>query len=97
MRKLFSFYKQGMIFSLSHVCIFKKTAKALVLWVVLSIVYKSAKSVIFSMGNPPGNRILEVGLTSAEITTLLVGAIIFVVAWVMDEGRILAEENELTI
>lgn len=96
-RKLFSFYKEGMIFSFEHVSLFKKTAKGLVLWVILSIIYESAKSVIFSVGNPPGNRILKVGLSSAEITTLVVGGIVLIIAWVMDEGRILNEEKELTV
>lgn len=96
-RKLFSFYREGMIFSLAHVDIFKNTAKALMLWVVLSIMYESVKSVLFSVGNPPGARMLHIGFSSPEITVLLVGAIIFVIARVMDEGRRLAEENQLTI
>jgi hypothetical protein len=96
-RKLFSFYKEGMIFSFEHVSLFKKTAKSLVLWVILSMLYESAKSVIFSVGNPPGSRVLKVGLSSAEFTTLIVGGIVFIIAWVMDEGRILNEEKELTV
>ncbi len=96
-RKLFSYYKEGLIFSFEHVGLFKKTAKTLVLWVILSIIYESAKSVIFSTGNPPGSRVLKVGLSSAEITTLIVGGIVFIIAWVMDEGRILNEETQLTV
>ncbi len=96
-RKLFSFYKEGIIFSIEHVIIFKNTAKALVLWVFLSIIYESAKSVLFSLGNPPGSRVLEVGFGTAEITSLLVGGIVFIIAWIMDEARVLSEENELTI
>ena len=96
-RKLFSFYKEGVIFSFEHVSFFKNTAKALLLWVVLSIVYESAKSVLFSAGNPPGSRVLKVGFSSAEITTLMVGGIVLIIAWVMDEGRILSEEKELTV
>jgi hypothetical protein len=96
-RKLFSFYKEGVIFTFEHVSLFKKTAKALILWVVFSTIYESAKSVIFSAGNPPGSRVLKVGFSSAEITTLLVGGIVFIIAWVMDEGRVLNEENELTV
>jgi hypothetical protein len=96
-RRLFSFYKEGVIFSFEHVSFFKNTAKALLLWVVLSILYESAKSVLFSAGNPPGSRVLKVGFSSAEITTLMVGAIVLIIAWVMDEGRILTEEKELTV
>lgn len=96
-RKLFSFYSKGVIFSFEHVSLFKKTARALMLWVVLKIVYDSAVSVIFTFGNPRGQRLLKVGLSSGEITTLFVGGIIFIIAWVMDEGRILNEEKELTV
>ena len=96
-RRLFSFYKDGLIFSSEHGGLFKNSAKALILWVFLSIIYESAKGVIFSAGNPPGSRILEVGFSSAEITALMVGGISYVIAWVMDEGRILSEERDLTI
>ncbi|QTA85153.1 DUF2975 domain-containing protein [Desulfonema magnum] len=96
-RKLFSFYKEDIIFSFEHVSIFKNISKALLLWVLFSVCYESAKSVLFSAGNPPGSRVVEVGFGSAEITTLMVGGIVRVIAWVMDEGRILTEEKELTI
>ena len=96
-RKLFFLYKTGEIFSFEHVKIFKKIAKALIFWVILSILYESAKSVIFSMGNPPGSRMLSVGIGGSEITTIVVAGISFAIAWVMDEARILSEENELTV
>ncbi len=96
-RRLFVFYKEGILFSLDHVIIFKNTAKALLWYVLFSIIYESAKSVLFTAGNPPGSRLLEVGFSSGEFTTLMVGGIVFVIAWVMDEGRILIEENELII
>ena len=96
-RKLFSLYRAGVIFSFEHVSIFKKVSRALVAWVFLSIMYESAKSVIFSIGNPPGQRVLQVGFGSAEMTTLIVAGITFAIAWVMDEGRILDEDNKLTV
>lgn len=61
-RKLFSFYKEGVIFSFDHVIIFKNTAKTFVVWVFLSMVYESAKSVLFSAGNPPGAELLRLDL-----------------------------------
>lgn len=96
-RKLFSFYKSGVIFSYEHVSLFRKTAKALVMWVIFSMIYESAKSVLFSIGTPPGQRIVSVGFGSAELTTLVVVGIVFFIAWIMDEGRILTEEKELTV
>ena len=97
LQKLFSLYKEGEIFSFKHVKLFKKCATSLLLWVIFSILYESSKSVIFSISNPPGERILTLGISSSEITTILVGVTVFVLAWVMDEGRVLNEEIKLTV
>lgn len=96
-RKLFSFYQEGVIFAFAHVTIFRNTARALIGWTVLSILYESVKSILFSMGNPPGQRMLSVTFGSPEMTTLVVAGIVFIIAWVMDEGRILSEEQKLTV
>lgn len=96
-RKLFSFYINGFIFSYSHVTIFKKISISLLGWVLFSIFYESVKSTLFSMGNPPGQRVISIGFSTSEITTLVVAGFVFVIAWVMDEGRILAEEQQLTV
>lgn len=97
LRNLFLFYIKGKIFSSDHVLIFKRVAISLLLWVLASIVYESSKSVLFSAGNPPGQRVLNVGFTSSEFTLLVVGGIAWIIAWVMDEGRMMNEERELTI
>ena len=96
-RKLFAFYMEGIIFSFDHVLIFKNCAKALMLWTISSICYESAKSVLFSIGNSPGSRVISVGFSSEEMTTLLVSAVVLLIAWVMDEARLLKEDSELII
>lgn len=96
-RKLFFLYQKGNIFSFQHVVIFKNIAKAFFLWTLASIFYESAKSVLFSWGNPPGQRVLEVGIHSTEIIQLFIGLTLIVISWVMDEGRILQEEQQLTV
>ncbi|MCP4747654.1 MAG: DUF2975 domain-containing protein [Desulfobacteraceae bacterium] len=96
-RRLFAFYEKGIFFSSGQSGILKKNAIALVLWVVLQIVYESAKSVIFSVNNPVGHRICQVDVHPAQITALLAGGVIFIIAWVMDQARIIKEENELTV
>ncbi len=97
LRKLFYFYKDGIIFSFEHVILLKKIAKLLSIWVILSIVYESAKSVLFSFGNPVGERVVSVGFGSEELTVIIVSAFVYIIAWIMDEGRVLAEENQMTI
>lgn len=96
-RKLFFFYQNGVIFSFDHVNIFKRTSISLILWVFLSIFYESAKSILFSIGNPPGQRVVSIGFSSQEMTTLVVAGIVYIIARVMDEGRMITEEQELTV
>ncbi len=96
-RRLFAYYQRGEIFSFGHVDLFKKTARGLLAWVFLSMLYDSVKSIIFSAGNPPGSRVVTVSFSTAEMTTLVTGVMVLIIAWVMDEGRVLNEEKELTI
>lgn len=95
--RLFSLYMEGVFFSFEHVSVFKKTSKALLSWVLLSMLYESAKSILFSIGNPPGQGVVSVSFGSSEFTNLLVAGIVIVIAWVMDEGRIITEEQHLTV
>ena len=97
LRKIFLYYKDGVIFSFEHVVLFKRIAKLLFIWVLLSVAYESVKSVLFSLNNPVGERVLSVGFGSEELTVIVVAAFVYVIAWVMDEGRALAEENQMTI
>lgn len=97
LRKIFSFYKDGIVFSFEHVVLFKKTSKFLIVWVPLSIVYESVKSVLFSWSNSIGERVLSIGFGSEELTVVTVAIFIYVISWVMDEGRKLTEEHQMTI
>ncbi|PLX66222.1 MAG: DUF2975 domain-containing protein [Denitrovibrio sp.] len=97
LHKIFSKYKAGIIFSVEHVVYFRRVAKYLLAVVFGSIIYESAKSVLFSLSNPPGSRVLEVSFNSNDIFILLIGSVIWVVAWVIEEGIAMAEENSLTI
>jgi len=96
-RALFSLYRKGELFSKHHVVLFRRLAKSLIIIVVTSIIYESAKSVIFSLGNPPGSRVISVGFSSEYALALIMSSVIWVIAWVNDEGRVLSEDSEFTI
>ncbi|WP_428025682.1 DUF2975 domain-containing protein [Arcobacter sp.] len=96
-KKLFLFYQEGITFSLEQVILFKKVSKALALWIVFSIIYESIKSILFSWDNPVGERILEIGFNGNQIGIVIISIVILVIAWIMDEGRILSEENKLIV
>ena len=96
-RKLFLLYKEGIIFSSEQVKLFKKIARALVLWILFSVIYDSIKSVIFTWNNPEGSRLLSISFNTNQIGILIISVIIFVIAWIMDEGRVVYEENKFTV
>ncbi len=96
-RKLFASFKEGVVFSLEQVVLFKKISKALVLWIVFSIVYEGIKSIIFSFDNPVGERVVSLGVSSSQMGILFISIVVLVIAWIMDEGRIINEENKLTV
>jgi hypothetical protein len=97
LRRIFALYKENIIFSYAHVECFRRSGIALILWMVAGIVYKSISGVLFTLGNPPGQRVLKVGFGSADFTALIIGLLILVISWVMEEGRKLEEDQALTI
>jgi hypothetical protein len=51
-------------------------------------------SLATSVGNVPGNRHVSITAGDGELTAILLGAVLLVVARVMEQGRRLAEEHE---
>lgn len=95
--QLFRLYEQGLIFKPTHVLYFKKLSRVLIWWFVASIVYRSLLSVALTLHNPPGHRMITLSLGSPDLTALLLGGILAVIAWVMEEGRKLQEDQDLTV
>ena len=97
LQRLFLLYEQDQIFCLANVFCFKKLSKVLIWAFFANIVGRSLLSVAVSLPNPPGQRILTVELSSSDLTILLLGGILAVISWVMEEGRKLQEEQDLTV
>lgn len=95
--RLFQLYEQGDIFKLSNVRCFGKLSRVLLLWFAAGIVHQPLLSIALTLHNPPGHRMLTIGFGSPDLTALLLGLILAVIAWVMEEGRKLQEEQELTV
>jgi hypothetical protein len=95
--RLFRLYEQGQIFRDSNVRCFKNFSRVLIWWFSVGIVHKSLLSIALTLHNPPGQRMLTVELGSPDLTALLLGAILAVIAWVMEEGRKLQEDQDFTV
>jgi len=95
--RLFRLYEQGQIFRDSNVRCFRNLSRVLIWWFVVGIVQKSLLSIALTLHNPPGQRMITVELGSPDLTALLLGAILAVIAWVMEEGRKLQEDQDFTV
>lgn len=97
LRKLFGYYKMKIFFNRDTVACFKRISLALIWWVIAGIITDPLLSIILTMNNPEGQRAVAISFQSADLTALVVGGVLSVIARVMDSGRKLQEEIELTI
>ncbi|MEN6438616.1 MAG: DUF2975 domain-containing protein [Syntrophobacter sp.] len=95
--RLFRLYEMGQIFSDLNVRCFRDISRILMVWCAAVFLTSPLLSIALTLHHPPGQRLLVIGLRSMDITALLVGFVLAVIAWVMEEGRKLQEEQDLTI
>jgi len=95
--RLFELYEKGQIFSSANVRCFRNLSRVLIVWSGVGIVYRALLGVALTLHHPPGQRILSLSLGSPDLTALLLGGILAVIAWVMEEGQRLQEDQELTV
>ncbi len=97
LRSLFGCYENGQIFTEQTVKCFRGLGRILIVWVLCNICKTTLLSLILSLPNPPGKRMITVAIGSPEFSSLFIGGVILVITWVMDEARIIKEDQALII
>jgi hypothetical protein len=59
----------------------------------LTIVIRAIASVVVSLPNPSGERMLAVGFGSNDVTTVIAGMLLIVLGWTLEEAARVADEN----
>jgi hypothetical protein len=95
--RLFGRYARGDIFTEETVGGIRHIGYVLLLGQALSPVYQALLTLVLTLPNPPGDRLVSIGLGSSNVSAVLTGLMIIVVAWIMDEGRRLQEDQALVI
>ena len=95
--KLFKYYENGKIFYQENVSCYRKIGYILIISMFAGIVNNSLMSMILSLNNPPGQRQLAIGLSSNDLTKLVIGLLIILISWIMDKGREIQDEQQYTI
>ena len=94
LRCLFLLFAKRIVFELETASRMKKFAAYILAFALLQPVIGGILSVATSINNEPGHRVLSISLAGTDITTILLGIAVFVVAFIMEEACKLAEENE---
>ena len=95
--RLFGLYAKGKIFTGENVRYIKKIGVTLLIGQALSPVYQALLSAALTCQNPAGERMIRIGFSDANITSVTTALVVIVAAWIMDEGRKINEEQALTI
>ena len=61
---------------------------------LLAPVMRSVMSVVFTLSNPPGQRMLALSLSWSDYLAVLLAVVLIAIATVMAEAVRVAEENE---
>jgi len=106
--KLFRFYERGLIFATETIrCIKALGILCVINWLLLLAEHLNpeAAAIRLSMAAPPPNAkvylfhldFFSFSIYGINVGLLLAGIIIVTIAWIMDEGRKIQEEQELTV
>lgn len=95
--RLFGGYAKGRIFTADAVSSIRRLGWLLLTGQLVSPLNQAAESLALTYRNPVGHRMLAIGFNQTHLEFGLIAVIVLLVAWVMDEGRKLQEEQELTI
>ena len=97
LRELFGYYAGGTIFSQQNVRCYRSLGWAAIFWVIAEFITEPMHSVLLTLYNEPGTRLLTLSMSSDMIMGLFTGAAVLTIAWVMDEGRKIDEEQSLFV
>lgn len=92
--QLFDEYAAGRVFSQAALGHLRGFARGLLVLALAGPVYRAAVALALTVGNPPGQRMLVLGVDFTDYTQMLVGAVLLTIAQVMERAAALAEENE---
>lgn len=97
LKKLFGCYARDKIFTVENTTYIKHTALAFLGIAFMSIFVGAALTLILTANNPVGHRMVGVTFGTQQVSDILTGFVLVVIAWIMDEGRKLKEEADYTV
>jgi len=97
LNRLFRLYEQAIVFSEQNVLYFRRIGYTLIYWVVANQLFTVLISLTLTFNNPPGERMLVAQLAISDIGSLIIGGVVVLVSWVMNEATKMEHEQAYTV
>lgn len=91
--RMFAGFARGEVFCAASSERLRRVARALAVLFGAGLVYRPAIVLVLTLGNPPGQRVLSLGLSAGDCAALLLAAVAGMLAWVFAEAARLRDEN----
>jgi hypothetical protein len=95
--KLFGLYQKGLVFTAENIQCIKNVGTVLLGWLVLKLFYPLVVTLVLRFSGASDTLSIYMSAGSDELRYLLIGLVIYVIAWVMSEATSLHQEQELVI
>lgn len=95
--KLFGLYQKGLVFTPANIQCIKNIGTLLLAWIALKLLYPLVVTLVLRFSGASDSLSIYMSLGSDEIRLLLIGLVIYVIAWIMNEASSLHQEQELVI
>jgi len=69
----------------------------LISWVVANLLFVVLISIVLTFNNAPGDRMMVAQFGISDIGTLIIGAVVVLLSWVMSEASKLEDEQAHTV
>ena len=93
MGQLFGRYAKGETLTAACANHIQNIGTGLLVAAILGIFTRTAQITLASLGNPPGERVVVIGLQGADYGQLLAGGLMLMIGWVMADAVRIADEN----
>ncbi len=97
LRTLFTLYEKGIVFTQKNVQCFRNIGIALIALILANLAHGALLSVVLTLNNPVGERTISLTFGSEDLSALIMGAMIILVSWVMNEAASLEHEQAHTV
>jgi hypothetical protein len=86
-----------LLFAAENVRLYHRLGILLLVSVAVDVVYSALLSVIVTFERGPGQRMLSIGFSSVMAREILIACLVLFISWIMNEGRKLQDEQNLTV